>query len=139
MGALASQLYSTIPNSDPLEFGLQKKEIDFRKVSSFLEFDKNALSKIADISKQSVRYDSNIPQKLKERLTEIAIICTLVAEYFEGDAQKTAMWFKAPNPMLGDITPRDMVRLGRSNKLIKFILDAKDQNKAEKEESYTAG
>jgi len=51
-----------------------------------------------------------------------------VAEYFSSDPIKTALWFKTPNPMLGDITPRDMIRLGRSGKLIRFIMEAKSKD-----------
>jgi uncharacterized protein (DUF2384 family) len=127
MAALAEQLFSNIPQSDPLNFGLNK-EIDYDEVKDFLRFDKNELSKISGISKQSVRTDEKMPQALKDRLTDIAIICSLVAEYFEGDAVKTVLWFRTPNPMLGDITPRDMIRLGRSNKLIRFIMEARGDN-----------
>jgi len=33
-------------------------------------------------------------------------------------------WFKARNPLLGDVSPRDMIRLGRYEKLRKFIISA---------------
>ncbi len=59
-----------------------------------------------------------------ERLQEIAITINLVAKIFDGDVQKTAVWFKAKNPNLGDISPRDMVRLGRFDRLRKVIVNA---------------
>lgn len=127
MNAMGNQLFDNVPKTDPLAFGIPN-DIDYKKVSNFLELDKNALSKIGNISKQSVRTDEKIPQALKDRLLEIAVVCSLVAEYFEGDPKKTAMWFKTANPMLGDITPQNMVRLGRSNKLIKFIMEAREAN-----------
>lgn len=126
-GLTGQQLFDNIPKVDHLNFWVNN-EVDYNKVSDFLEFDKNELSKIGGISKQSVRLDHRIPQALKERLRDIALICALVAEYFEGDAQKTALWFKTSNPMLGDVTPRDMVRLGRAKKLIRFILEARNTN-----------
>jgi hypothetical protein len=49
----------------------------------------------------------------------------LVAEYFKGDLEKTALWFKIDNPMLGDVSPREMIRAGRFKKLIKFIYNAR--------------
>lgn len=126
MGATAPQLFDTVPKSDPLNFGFSEKgELDYKEITNFVGFDKNELSKLAGISKKSVRTDRNIPNALRDRLQEIAIICTLVAEYFEGDAKKTAIWFNTPNPSLGDISPKAMVRLGRSNKLIKFIAQAR--------------
>lgn len=132
MGASASQLFDNVPKSDPLNFGLNEDDgLDYKEITNFAGFDKNELSKLAGISKQSVRTDKNIPNALRERLQEIAIICTLVAEYFDGDAKKTAIWFNTPNPSLGDISPKKMVRLGRSNKLIKFIAEARRSHEEE--------
>lgn len=128
MGALAGNILSNMPKQDPLEFGIYEDNLNYKKVINFLDFGTNELSKIGGISKTSVRKDDKAPQALKERLKEIAIICSLVAEYFDGDPIKTALWFKTPNPMIGDITPRDMIRLGRSNKLIRFIMEAKAEN-----------
>jgi hypothetical protein len=34
------------------------------------------------------------------------------------------LWFKTRNPLLGDISPRDMIRLGRFERLRKFIINA---------------
>jgi hypothetical protein len=30
--------------------------------------------------------------------------------------------------MLGDISPRDMIRFGRSERLLKFVMEARDAN-----------
>jgi hypothetical protein len=54
----------------------------------------------------------------------------LVAQFFGGDAAKTALWFKTKNPLLGDISPRDMIRYGRYEKLRRFIMNALDDNAA---------
>lgn len=126
MAALKSQLFSNISQTDPLNFRQGDQPDYYRRVSEFLEFDANALSKIAGINKNSVRFDDRIPNLLKERLDQIANICSLVAEYFDGDAYKTALWFKTPNPMLGDVAPRDMIRLGRYKKLMKFINESRN-------------
>jgi len=125
----AEQLFGNVRQSDPLEFWANHG-LDYHRVSEFLDFDTNALSKVGGISKNSVRLDDRIPRDLKQRLEQIANICTLVAEYFEGDAEKTALWFQTINPMLGDISPRDMIRLGRYKRLLKFITDAREQNAA---------
>jgi len=133
MGSLASNniFDNVIPKTDPLDFGLEKDEIDYKKVSKFLEFDNNDLSKISGISKKSVRLDNKIPKELKNHLIQIAQICSLVAEYFNGNPTKTALWFTTTNPLLGDISPRDMVRIGRYKKLIKFITEARNHNGTE--------
>lgn len=90
-------------------------------VSNFLELDKNDLSKAANITKASVRYDEHMPAELKRLLSEVAVLCESVATYFEGDVTKTALWFKVENPGLGGITPRDLIRFGRLQKLSEFI------------------
>jgi hypothetical protein len=38
------------------------------------------------------------------------------------------LWFKVPNPLLGDVAPRDMIRFGRYKKLLKFIQSALEEN-----------
>jgi uncharacterized protein (DUF2384 family) len=75
-----------------------------------------------------LRFDARIPPDLRDRLEQIANICTLVAEYFDSDSERTALWFRTPNPMLGDVSPRDMIRLGRYKRLLKFVLEARTVN-----------
>jgi len=120
-------LFSNIRKTDPLEFWSNHGP-ECGRIAEFLDLDKNALSKIGGVSKQSVRLDSRIPKELKERLEQIAVIITMVAGYFEDDQQKTALWFKTPNPSLGGTIPRDMIRLGRYRKLLKFVNEALQAN-----------
>ncbi|MDI1245181.1 MAG: hypothetical protein PSV24_07245 [Rhodoferax sp.] len=82
------------------------------------------VSKLASVSLKSVRYDDAMPETVRERLEEIAITINLVAQFFQGDTNKTVSWFKARNPLLGDVSPRDMIRLGRFERLRKFIINA---------------
>ncbi|KKK66828.1 hypothetical protein LCGC14_2960180 [marine sediment metagenome] len=35
--------------------------------------------------------------------------------------EKALTWFKTPNPLLGNVSPIDMIRSGRSDKLCKWI------------------
>jgi hypothetical protein len=65
-----------------------------------------------------------IPREVRERLEEIANICNLVAGHFGGDARKTALWFRTKNAMLGDISPRDMLRYGRYERRRRFVIGA---------------
>lgn len=120
-------LYQNIPQKDPLEFW-STHGLDYGKVSRFLDLDKNELSKIGGVSKRSVRLDERIPHDLKERLAQVAIICTMVAEHFEGNVDKTALWFKTSNPMLGGISPREMIRFGRYKRLKKYVDNARIEN-----------
>ena len=116
----ATQIFNTIP---PSYLGLLEGNTP-KKVAQFLHLDTNDVSKAMGVSKKSVRYDKKIPKELEQRLQEIAIICELVAGYFEGDAKKTALWFGVKNPALGGITPRDMIRFGRYKKLETFVRNA---------------
>lgn len=56
----------------------------------------------------------------------------LIKEYFKGNPIKTDLWFNMKNPILGDISPNDMIRFGRINKLILWIESALEENKREK-------
>lgn len=121
MTAPTPEIFNTIPPHNYL--GLLGENTP-KKVVNFLKLATNDVSKAMGVSKKSVRYDEKMPRELAERLQEIAIICELVAGYFNGDVQKTALWFQVKNPALGDISPRDMIRLGRYEKLEKFIRNA---------------
>ena len=69
-----------------------------------------------------------MPIELKERLIEWATAINLVASFFKNN-EKTILWFNTPNPLLGEVTPRNMIRIGRSQKLIIFIRKAVLENK----------
>jgi len=115
-----AQLFDTIEKKDYLGF-MEDKELNYRKVADFLDFDRKDLSRMTSLSVGSVRFDSKIPALLAQRLEEIGNIANRIASVFDGDANKSALWFRTPNPMLGEISPRDMLRMGRYKRLVKFI------------------
>lgn len=115
-------IFDSVPE-DYLGFGLGE-HFNAREVCTFLSLKKDEVSRLADVSSKSVRYDDAMPELVRERLQEIAITINLVAQVFGGNTDKTVTWFKTRNPLLGDVSPRDMVRLGRFEKLRKFILNA---------------
>ena len=127
MAATSEKLYQNVSKTDPLNFW-SNHGLDYRSVTEFLELNTSELSKIGGVAKSSVRFDAKIPKDLKERLEQIANIVGLVAEYFEGDPARTALWFKTPNPLLGEISPRDMIRYGRYRKLLNFVIQANGKN-----------
>lgn len=45
----------------------------------------------------------------------------LIEAYFNGDGHKANMWFRMPNPLLGDSSPYWMIYSGRIDKLLAFI------------------
>lgn len=125
----SNRIFDTVSRGDPLNlWSGAGGRLDYQAVVDLLSFSKNDISKVAGVAKQSVRFDERIPEEVRNRLQEIANICDLVGEYFDGDAEKTALWFRTPNPMFGGISPRDMIRFGRYKKLLKYILESRDQN-----------
>jgi hypothetical protein len=119
----ASALFATVNRRDYLGFS---GELGFRPraLVDFLNLSNADVAHISGLSKNSVRYDSDIPKAMLERLEQIASICNLVAQFFDGNAEKTTLWFTTKNPMLGDMTPRDMIRFGRYDKLRRFVIGA---------------
>ena len=123
MSALSHDIFSNIPKEDYLSL-LNKGEAKASKVIDFVGFKKDDVAKATGVPQSSIRYDERMPQILKDRLREWANLLNLVAQFFEGDVAKTTLWFKTSNPILGNIAPRDMIRFGRYQKLLKFILSA---------------
>jgi hypothetical protein len=103
---------------------------DYKRIADFAKLSKADLGKLAGVAKSSVRYDANIPEPVAERLREIANIANLIAEFFAGDAEKVGLWFELPNPVLGNISPRQMIRIGRYKRLLNFVVDAREAESA---------
>ena len=108
------------PPPDAMNFG-QGAAFEPGLVTDLLDLKKEDVSRLSSVAVSSVRYDDGILAPMRDRLKEVANTINLVATLFAGDTNKTAAWFKARNPMLGDISPRDMIRLGRHDRLRKFI------------------
>jgi hypothetical protein len=115
-------LFDTVPE-DVLKFG-RGPSFQPKLVAELLELKKPEVSRLASVAQSSVRYDEHIPSAVREKLEDVGLVCNQVAVFFDGDPIKTALWFKTKNPMLGDVSPRDMVRLGRTDRLRKFIITA---------------
>jgi hypothetical protein len=125
---LGSEIFATVPKKDYLEF-FDNDKPKYQKVTEFLEFKKEDIAKATGVALNSIRYDEKMPSDLRQRFKEWAILFNLVAEHFQGDAKKTALWFTTPNPLLGNITPREMIRFGRYRKLFKFVANAIAENR----------
>ena len=128
MTTLTGDIFANVPQQDYLSFFKNDKPV-YNRIIDFLDFKKEDISKATEVPLSSVRYDEKIPKELHERIKEWAILLNLVAEHFKGDPTKTALWFTTPNPLLGNISPRDMIRFGRYKKLFKFIFNALAENK----------
>jgi uncharacterized protein (DUF2384 family) len=119
-------LFDTVPKVDLLAL-FPSGHTDYQRVVKLLDFNKGEVAKAVNIPRLSVRYDRKMPRELEERVREWAVAMALVAQHFK-DGQKTILWFKTPNPLLGNIAPRDMIRVGRFKKLHRFILNALSEN-----------
>lgn len=117
-----SALFNTVAD-DSLKFGLGP-QFNPKGVVDWLDLSNDEVSKIAAVAKSSVRFDKQIPKQVVERFEEIANVANMVAAVFNGDPQKTTLWFKTKNPFLGDVSPREMIRLGRYDRLRRFVISA---------------
>lgn len=125
--SLQPSLFRTVPNKDYLNL-FHDGMVDGQKVVEILNYKKNDVAIAANVPVNSVRYEPNkMPAELKERMQEWAIALNLVEGFFN-DRQKTILWLSIPNPLLGGMAPRDMIRVGRFKKLLNFIQTALDEN-----------
>lgn len=128
MSASQNALMRTV-SDDHCGFFNSNAKVNAKKVIDFLQYKKADVAKAANISSTTVRYEDNkIPKELQERLTEWAVTINLVAGFFKNDQNKTMLWFIMPNPLLGGVSPRDMIRMGRFKKLLIFIQTALNEN-----------
>jgi len=124
-------LFATVPKEDYLSL-FPSGGTDYEKVVDLLDFRKKDVARASNVALHSVRYDHpKMPKELQDRIQEWAVALNLVAQFFR-DEQKTVLWFKTPNPLLGDIAPRDMIKIGRFKKLRQFILQALSENEMRK-------
>jgi hypothetical protein len=121
-------LFNTVPPKDIGQFFNKGGEVEAEKVVKFLKYKKEDVAVASEIPVASVRYDERMPVDLRQRMVEWATAINLVASYFN-DLDKTMLWFQVSNPLLGDMSPRDMIRVGRFKKLQKFIQTALAENK----------
>jgi uncharacterized protein (DUF2384 family) len=122
----SQELFNTVPTKNYLSLS-HNNETDYERVIEFLNFKKKDVATAAAVPFDSVRYDEKMPAELKERIEQWANLMQLVAEHFK-NTDKTLLWFKMPNPMLGNVAPKDMIRYGRYKKLFKFVIQALQAN-----------
>jgi len=120
-------LFRTIPRKDYFHLFNKGGIPDGEKVVKLLKYKKEDVSVATNIPTASVRFDNKMPVELRERLTEWATALNLVAGFFN-DQDKTVLWFCMPNPLLGGMSPSNMIRVGRFKKLLNFIQTALDEN-----------
>ena len=62
-----------------------------------------------------------------KKMSDKATAIKLVEEFF-GDKQKAGIWFGEFNPLLGGLSPNEMIKAGRVKKLLEFIETKIDEN-----------
>ena len=115
-------MYSTIVNI----FGLfsDTGKVDVEKTREFLDLSRSELAKAFGLTADQIRAD-RMSIKTEQRVTELAAAIEFVGETFEGDKEKTVFWLNTPNPNFGGSSPKQLIVAGRYNKLLKFIIAAK--------------
>ena len=109
MNSMAINIFDTVADQDSL--GLYSDgTLNVRKLAGVVTLSQKVLE-------GSARQNSKIPDLVREVLEQIAATALFVAEAFGGNIDKTARWFRTPNPLLGFATPRDMIRHGQHRKL----------------------
>lgn len=120
-------LFSSVSKKDFGQF-FKGSDVDAERVVKLLKYKKEDVSVATNVPVTSVRYDSKMPAELRERMFEWATAINLVAEHFN-NIDKAMLWFQVTNPLLGNMSPKDMIRVGRFKRLLKFIMTALSENK----------
>ncbi len=123
-----SNLLNHISKNDPCHLFMESGAPDAQKVLGLLKFTKQELAVATNTPISSIHYDDKMSQELKDCLLEWAVALNLVAIFFNNDIHKTTLWFSTPNPLLGDISPREMIIVGRFKKLYAFIQTTLNEN-----------
>ena len=80
-----------------------------------------------------LRYFRSLPMRPKGMLSKKEArakdsVIKLVNEFFGSD-KKAELWMTSANPLLGGVSPEDMIRMGRSERLLKFVRYNLDENR----------
>jgi hypothetical protein len=126
LSATPSRLFSNVPK-DVFHL-LKNSDPDAKRITSdFLRFKKEDVSVAANVPLPSVRYDDRMPEVLRERMMEWAVAINLVGSFF-GEERRTILWFQTPNPLMGNVSPKEMILAGRFRKLLEIIQTALEEN-----------
>ncbi|MCX6104322.1 MAG: hypothetical protein NTY08_00630 [Proteobacteria bacterium] len=121
-----AELFNSIPQSDHLGL-FEADHPSYERITELLGYRRRDVAAATGLQVGKIRHDVKMPVELRERLSEWAVILNLIGEYFQ-DPQKVVLWLQTPNALLGDIAPRDMIRIGRYKKLLKFVQTALRDN-----------
>ena len=101
------------------------RRVDLKKMALFLSLSPQQMASVIGSRKSVSSFDAlRLAPSAQKRVNEIANLCEVVAHNFGGDVEKTALWFEMKNPMLGDLSPRDMLLFQRHELLQNLVFDA---------------
>lgn len=62
-------------------------------------------------------------------------IWNIVYSFFDYRFNKTVNWMRTRNPMLGNVSPNEMIHMGREEKLHEFVMEARTLNEQPKDKT----
>jgi len=118
-----SDLFKTVPKRKILSFIYdENNEVNVRELMGFLHLEKSEIAALCGIKQESVRFDERMPVDVRNLFIEIANMCELVGQYFEGDPVKTETWFKVVNPKLNNQSPVHLIKAGKCKDITDLLL-----------------
>lgn len=66
-------------------------------------------------------------------MSEMPEIRALLREFFGNDPKKIELWLDTKNPLLGGLSPMEMVHVGREEKLLEFVKTSLAENERSEE------
>jgi hypothetical protein len=115
-------LFNTVPSALPMLWN-DEGRVQVEEVRKLLDLSKSDFARAAQASQKQIADTLKIPKEVEERVLVWALVLEEVARFFGGDARKTVLWFNIPNPLLGEVSPRDMILYGRARKLLQIVRD----------------
>jgi hypothetical protein len=86
-------------------------------------------------SRQSNRFpnaqlDAQTSADKQAEFDNLAVRQRWTPERSDGDAHKVGSWFELAIPVLGNISPRNVIRVGLFKRLLSFVLDSREAETA---------
>ena len=116
---------SKSPPSNLLGLFTDEGDVNIEATRIFLKMSKVELSTAFGLSPDQVRID-RMCEVTKRRIKDFSLALEFVAETFDGDKTKTQFWLNTANLNFGGSSPQNLILRGRYNKVLNFILAAKE-------------
>ena len=68
---------------------------------------------------------------MENEYDEMHEIVSLIQEHMKWSLDEALLWMDTPNPLLGNVSPMEMIEVGRGYKVMKFVKTAIDENKCD--------